>query len=123
MVEDLNHHFGALYNDGSVRVVVIRGNGKAFCAGLDLKEHHDRGEVPFGGGFNFQGYLADVYIKARCGAQDTLMDIVVPGELLPQSLEFLDHLAGGAVHRLGSVDRDRRDVVGDFEQNGLVGHA
>lgn len=65
MVEELNHYFGGLYNDGSVRVVVMRGSGKAFCAGLDIKEHHDRGEVPFGGGFSFQGYLADVYIKMR----------------------------------------------------------
>ncbi len=65
MVGELNDYFGKLYHDGSVRVVVMRGAGKAFCAGLDIKEHHDRGEVPFGGGFGFQGYLADVYIKMR----------------------------------------------------------
>lgn len=65
MVEELNDYFGRLYHDGSVRVVVMRGAGKAFCAGLDIKERHDRGEVPFGGGFGFQGYLADVYIKMR----------------------------------------------------------
>jgi len=65
MVADLNDYFGKLYNDGSVRVVVMRGAGRAFCAGLDIKEHHDRGEVPFGGGFGFQGFLADVYIKMR----------------------------------------------------------
>lgn len=65
MVGELNDYFGKLYHDGSVRVVVMRGAGKAFCAGLDIKEHHDRGEVPFGGGYGFQGYLADVYIKMR----------------------------------------------------------
>lgn len=65
MVGELNDYFGGLYHDGSVRVVVLRGAGKAFCAGLDIKEHHDRGAVPFGGGFGFQGYLADVYIKMR----------------------------------------------------------
>lgn len=66
MVEEMNDYFGRLYNDGSVRIVVMRGAGKAFCAGLDIKERSsDRGEIPFGGGFQFQGYLADVYIKMR----------------------------------------------------------
>lgn len=66
MVAELNDYFGSLYNDGSVRVVVMRGAGKAFCAGLDIKERSDdRGEIPFGGGFGFQGYLADVYVKMR----------------------------------------------------------
>ncbi|WP_296677409.1 enoyl-CoA hydratase/isomerase family protein [Novosphingobium sp.] len=64
MVGELNDYFGKLYHDGTVRVVVLRGTGKAFCAGLDIKEH-ERGEVPFGGGFGFQGWLADVYIKMR----------------------------------------------------------
>lgn len=65
MVGELNDYFGKLYNDGSVRVVVMRGAGRAFCAGLDIKEHADREAVPFGGGFGFQGFLADVYIKMR----------------------------------------------------------
>ena len=66
MVEELNDYFGRLYNDAGVRVVVLRGAGKAFCAGLDIKERSDGdGEIPFGGGFSFQGYLADVYIKMR----------------------------------------------------------
>ncbi len=38
MVEELLDYFGALYWDKSVRIVVIRGAGKAYCAGLDLKE-------------------------------------------------------------------------------------
>jgi len=65
MVGELNDYFGKLYHDGSVRLVVMRGAGKAYCAGLDIKEHSDRDAVPFGGGFGFQGYLADVYIKMR----------------------------------------------------------
>jgi enoyl-CoA hydratase/carnithine racemase len=67
MVEELNHYFGALFNDASVRIVVMRGAGKAFCAGLDIKDRTDCGNkpMPFGGGFHFQGYLADVYIKMR----------------------------------------------------------
>ena len=66
MVAELNDYFGKLFNDGSVRVVVMRGAGKAFCAGLDIKERQaDEQEIPFGGGFGFQGYLADVYVKMR----------------------------------------------------------
>ncbi len=67
MVTELNDYFGALYNDGNTRIVVMRGAGRAFCAGLDIKDPQraDVGAVPFGGGFGFQGYLADVYIKMR----------------------------------------------------------
>lgn len=36
MIDELLHYFGALYLDYSVRVVVLRGAGKAYCAGLDL---------------------------------------------------------------------------------------
>lgn len=67
MVRELNDYFGRLYNDGSVRIVVMRGAGRAFCAGLDIKERSEdeRTAMPFGGGFGFQGYLADVYVKMR----------------------------------------------------------
>src|SRR6185295_8008801 len=37
MVDELLDYFGALYWDKSVRVVVLRGAGRAYCAGLDLK--------------------------------------------------------------------------------------
>jgi enoyl-CoA hydratase/carnithine racemase len=45
----------------------MRGAGRAFCAGLDIKDRagRDPGAVPFGGGFGFQGFLAGVYIKMR----------------------------------------------------------
>jgi len=67
MVADLNDYFGALYNDSTVRIVVMRGAGRAFCVGLDIKQRTgaNSAAVPFGGGFGFQGYLADVYIKMR----------------------------------------------------------
>lgn len=38
MVDELLDYFHALYMDHTVRVVVLRGAGRAFCAGIDIKE-------------------------------------------------------------------------------------
>jgi enoyl-CoA hydratase/carnithine racemase len=68
MAGELADYFGGLYEDARCRVVVMRGAGRAFCAGLDIKERGGAkadGEPPFGGGFGFQGYLADAYLKMR----------------------------------------------------------
>lgn len=67
MVRELDDYFSRLYNDRTTRVVVMRGTGRAFCAGLDIKDRAGRedGQVPFGSGFGFQGFLAGVYIKMR----------------------------------------------------------
>jgi enoyl-CoA hydratase/carnithine racemase len=67
MVNELSEYFGGLYNDRSVRAVVLRGAGRAFCAGLDIRDRSesDPADDPFGGGFGFQGHLADVYVKMR----------------------------------------------------------
>ena len=66
MATELRDYFGALAEDESVRIVVMRGAGKSFCAGLDIKQ---AGELvkngPFGGGMGFQSYLAEVYIRMR----------------------------------------------------------
>lgn len=64
MVGELSDYFGRLFHDRACRVVVMRGAGRAFCAGLDIKAHGDT-PAPFSGGFGFQGYLADVYVKMR----------------------------------------------------------
>ncbi len=71
MVYELNDFFGRLFHDRHIRVVVMRGAGRGFCAGVDIKEQHD-GVDPdrqwpgsFGRGFGFQGFLAEVYIKMR----------------------------------------------------------
>jgi enoyl-CoA hydratase/carnithine racemase len=47
----------------------MRGAGRAFCAGLDIKQADGRSENPFGSGMGFQGYLAEVYIRMRRAPQ------------------------------------------------------
>src|ERR1700751_1292623 len=39
MVSELHDYFERLACDRITRVVVVRGAGRGFCAGLDLKEH------------------------------------------------------------------------------------
>lgn len=64
MVADLSDYFGRLFHARSTRIVVLRGAGRAYCAGLDIKAQGTE-EAPFGAGFGFQGWLADVYVKMR----------------------------------------------------------
>ena len=66
MVTELRDYFGGLQEDADTRIVVLRGAGRAFCAGLDIKKAGSgRGDAPFGGGLGFQGYLAEVYVRMR----------------------------------------------------------
>ena len=50
MVEELCSYFEQLQKDFAVRIVVMRGAGRAFCAGLDIKEHLGGDRVPEGAG-------------------------------------------------------------------------
>ena len=66
MVTELRDYFGALAEDRETRIVVMKGAGRAFCAGLDIKASRSGEHAsPFGGGMGFQGYLAEVYIRMR----------------------------------------------------------
>ena len=66
MVTELREYFQGLSEVQETRIVVMRGAGRAFCAGLDIKASRAREhELPFGGGMGFQGYLAEVYILMR----------------------------------------------------------
>ena len=42
VLEGLEHYFGELETNNDVRAIIVRGEGKAFCAGLDLRELNAR---------------------------------------------------------------------------------
>jgi enoyl-CoA hydratase/carnithine racemase len=54
LVNDLRAFYGELSKDVATRVVVLRGAGRAFCAGLDLKEGgaEEAGAGTVSGGLN-----------------------------------------------------------------------
>ncbi|MEM7100988.1 MAG: enoyl-CoA hydratase/isomerase family protein [Pseudomonadota bacterium] len=69
MVTDLRDYFGSMMENTDTRVIVMRGEGRAFCAGLDIKQAGNpvdsSGHKAVGQGWGFQGYLAEVYIRMR----------------------------------------------------------
>jgi enoyl-CoA hydratase/carnithine racemase len=66
MVTELRDYFESLREDRDTRIVVMRGAGRAFCAGLDIKASQSGTHAqPFSAGMGFQGYLAEVYIRMR----------------------------------------------------------
>lgn len=60
MLAALKHAFEALEADRTIKAVVLRGTGKAFCAGHDLREMQAARQAPDGGADAF----ADLF--ARC---------------------------------------------------------
>jgi enoyl-CoA hydratase/carnithine racemase len=70
MVRELCEYFDGLRNDYSARIVVMRGAGRAFCAGLDIKEHNGGDRVPEGAGRTKPGYhLFDIVRLMRACPQ------------------------------------------------------
>lgn len=65
MTAELRHYFGGLIEDPVARIVVLRGAGRAFCAGMDLKESAEGVAPPFGRGFAQQGTISDIYMMMR----------------------------------------------------------
>lgn len=64
LVTELREVFQALYFDRSVRVVILRGEGRAFCAGLDLKENRS-GPSTIETALDRQRALAEIYVAMR----------------------------------------------------------
>lgn len=70
MVHELCGYFEGLGQDYSVRAVVLRGAGRAFCGGLDIREHLDGDRVPEGAGRAHPGHhLFDIIRLMRACPQ------------------------------------------------------
>jgi len=72
MIEELRDFLQSLPGDAGTRVVVMRGAGRAFCAGLDLREQGDTGpEAMFqvASGMRFQRHVSEIPIMMRRAPQ------------------------------------------------------
>ncbi|HEX2593861.1 MAG TPA: enoyl-CoA hydratase/isomerase family protein [Rhizomicrobium sp.] len=79
MVQELNDYFRGLKQDFETRIVVMRGAGRGFCAGLDIKEYNTPGgDRPKDG-------------AGRAVAGDHLFDIVEHMRACPQPIVALVH--------------------------------
>ena len=73
LIGDLHDTLDAIAGDEGCKVAVLTGNGRAFCAGLDLKDY---GEPPAVGthrfryaGSTFQSFIADLTLHMRATPQ------------------------------------------------------
>ena len=66
MVSELRETFESLYWDRSVRVVMLQAKGKAFCAGLDLKQTSaDKKPLSAEQMLDRQRTIAEIYVAMR----------------------------------------------------------
>src|SRR5215831_18930219 len=73
LVRELHEFFFGLADDVATRVVVIRGAGRAFCAGLDLKEaadtDEDAGGASVSAGLRGQRRISEIVMLMRRAPQ------------------------------------------------------
>jgi enoyl-CoA hydratase len=71
LVRELRAFFWDLAEDTGTRVVVLRGAGRAFCAGLDLKAHAEGGDDPRSvpGGLRAQRTISELVLLMRRAPQ------------------------------------------------------
>ncbi len=69
MMLELQHYFGELYTNHDVRVVVLTGAGRGFCAGLDLKEDRDENELGPVNGLRVQRRVSEIVMRMRRAPQ------------------------------------------------------
>ncbi len=78
MVQELCEYFGSLRQDFKTRVVVMKGAGRAFCAGLDIKEYTtaDGDRTPDGAGRSRPGYHLFDIIEFMRGCPQPIVALV-----------------------------------------------
>jgi enoyl-CoA hydratase/carnithine racemase len=73
LVDALNDYFSALHDRSEVRVVILRGNGRGFCAGLDIKAaRFDSDETPVLRTLKTQTAIGNIYRKMRSCPQPVI---------------------------------------------------
>tara|TARA_B110000438_G_scaffold275976_1_gene297370 strand:- start:847 stop:1638 length:792 start_codon:yes stop_codon:yes gene_type:complete len=64
MCEELQDYFGKLQFNHETRIVILKGAGRAFCAGYDLKAASGVSAGPITG-LRFQRQVSEIYVRMR----------------------------------------------------------